>query len=423
MNFWNWRTWNKTPRLKKLYAEWYSKKIRQKLLSLVVFLLTCVSLIYLFMPHMPPKAVPLEPIQKSLDAYGEPSWEKWYISINDSTAVKVNRTLTPTFADALPFDAWGLLDESLWVLPIPSRPGDTMDVRLLIIIDRSDSTGSKLLHARATSYQHITSIPSSLFENNPEFYPFVIEAYDASLTTLLLYSSYLFVFALSFFLFGASILKLLLEYSSLKKSVLVTDLHKFARQLDVEPPLLLAAIEDDLLQRAYHLSKIIFTKNWIFLLEDEFLIFSVHNVDVERVSKPSRSRLSTEHFLKFTSIVGQNSVTVRDSLANIAKIQKTVENLIQEQLESVLTQTEKDVNHYEMLGVESDATMEEIKRAYKSRARQLHPDRNPSPKAKEMWLKVCESYALLMEESKKEAYDELLARKAKMREDLKKKED
>ena len=45
-------------------------------------------------------------------------------------------------------------------------------------------------------------------------------------------------------------------------------------------------------------------------------------------------------------------------------------------------------DYYQDLGVSRDASPEDIKRAYRKKARTLHPDVNPSPEAEEQFKKV-----------------------------------
>lgn len=61
---------------------------------------------------------------------------------------------------------------------------------------------------------------------------------------------------------------------------------------------------------------------------------------------------------------------------------------------------------YAQLGVKRGATEAEIKKAYRSLAKQLHPDRNQdNPKAAERFAKVTQAYDLLSDADKRARYD------------------
>ncbi|MEE2643701.1 MAG: DnaJ domain-containing protein, partial [Myxococcota bacterium] len=62
-------------------------------------------------------------------------------------------------------------------------------------------------------------------------------------------------------------------------------------------------------------------------------------------------------------------------------------------------------DHYRLLGLKAESTADEIKRAYRKKALQLHPDRNPSPDAARQFQALNEAYATLSDPQKREDYD------------------
>lgn len=71
---------------------------------------------------------------------------------------------------------------------------------------------------------------------------------------------------------------------------------------------------------------------------------------------------------------------------------------------NVLGATTED--YYKLLGVEKTATEQEIKKAFRSLARQYHPDKNKDEGAEEQFRKIAEAYEVLADETQRKKYDQ-----------------
>jgi molecular chaperone DnaJ len=62
-------------------------------------------------------------------------------------------------------------------------------------------------------------------------------------------------------------------------------------------------------------------------------------------------------------------------------------------------------DHYEALGVSRDASEDQIKKAYRKLARELHPDVNDAPEAQERFKSVTHAYEVLSDPDERRKYD------------------
>ncbi len=60
---------------------------------------------------------------------------------------------------------------------------------------------------------------------------------------------------------------------------------------------------------------------------------------------------------------------------------------------------------YEILGIDKNATKDEIKSAFRKKARQYHPDVNKAPDAEEKFKELGRAYETLMDDNKRATYD------------------
>lgn len=63
-------------------------------------------------------------------------------------------------------------------------------------------------------------------------------------------------------------------------------------------------------------------------------------------------------------------------------------------------------DYYEVLGVQRNASSEELKSAFRNLARKYHPDVNKEPDAEEKFKEINEAYAILSDPQKRQVYDQ-----------------
>ena len=62
-------------------------------------------------------------------------------------------------------------------------------------------------------------------------------------------------------------------------------------------------------------------------------------------------------------------------------------------------------DYYSLLKIRRDATQDEVKRAYRRLARELHPDVNPDPETQERFKEITQAYEVLSDTDKRRMYD------------------
>jgi len=72
---------------------------------------------------------------------------------------------------------------------------------------------------------------------------------------------------------------------------------------------------------------------------------------------------------------------------------------------SILSSFVNAADFYNLLGISRDATPKEIKKAYRQKSLEFHPDKNKEEGAAEKFAEIARAYEVLSDEDKKEVYD------------------
>ena len=101
-------------------------------------------------------------------------------------------------------------------------------------------------------------------------------------------------------------------------------------------------------------------------------------------------------------VVGPTRMNYEQALASVGDREPAPRPAVERGLGSVRCRAD----YYEVLGVAATARPDEIKRAYRRLARELHPDANPeSPEAKARFKEVAQAYEVLSNPERRERYD------------------
>lgn len=76
-----------------------------------------------------------------------------------------------------------------------------------------------------------------------------------------------------------------------------------------------------------------------------------------------------------------------------------------EQPHGSVTNRKMGKDYYDILGIQKDASEEDIKKAYRKQALRYHPDKNKSPGAEDKFKEIAEAYDVLSDPKKKDIYD------------------
>jgi predicted RND superfamily exporter protein len=100
---------------------------------------------------------------------------------------------------------------------------------------------------------------------------------------------------------------------------------------------------------------------------------------------------------------------ISDMLHFIQDIKNDADAASQIQEDIAEDEMASDKTWYEYLEISKEASLEEIKKAYRTLAKKYHPDLNPDPMAGEMFRKISEAYQILSCSQKRKEYDKTLA--------------
>lgn len=104
-------------------------------------------------------------------------------------------------------------------------------------------------------------------------------------------------------------------------------------------------------------------------------------------------------------ITGANAEIELKSIAELIEKNCSAKQYQEEEIDTA-KDSENDIGkHYTALGVKTDATQEDIKKAYRKRSLEVHPDVNKDSNAQEIFVRLKTAYEILGNSQKRSEYD------------------
>lgn len=93
------------------------------------------------------------------------------------------------------------------------------------------------------------------------------------------------------------------------------------------------------------------------------------------------------------------------TISNVVNFKRNRERM-QHRLDTLPLKEDLIMDHYRILGIPKEADEEQIKQAYRRKAKKYHPDLNPDdPVAEARFKEIVEAYETLSDREKRRAYD------------------
>jgi curved DNA-binding protein CbpA len=121
-----------------------------------------------------------------------------------------------------------------------------------------------------------------------------------------------------------------------------------------------------------------------------------------RIEAEKLEKITEEEFIQLLKLHPSTSIFSPHPIVDpqIGKENKDGSKLVHRPKKNIL-----DRELYDILGIEPEATAAEIKKAYYAKAREYHPDRNPSAEANARFQRIGQAYQVLGDDGRRTDYD------------------